>query len=229
MKEKSSGCIVWSLALASIALSAALLTGCIASPYANALKKLAGETEPDTLFLNPFTAGAEADRLSEIVEKKLRSGEKSDETALKKYYNEGEEAGRSAMRVECIEKLSRIAKSEVDVVGGEDLLDKTIGAIAERIETLEKNQVEDAARPRRIMRDVASKLGVSVNEKMNLDDLHSRIVGVIQAEANVPKLIPENEIEDALKETTWKTEFGEYHQFLKELNGKRVIVIPASR
>ena len=79
------------------------------------------------------------------------------------------------------------------------------------------------------MRDVASKLGVSVNEKMNLDDLHSRIVGVIRAEANVPKLIPEDEIEDALKETTWKKEFGEYHQFLKELNGKRVIVIPASR
>lgn len=228
MKEKSNGCIVWSLALASIALNAALLTGCIASPYANALKKLAGETEPDTLFLNPFTAGAEADRLSEIVEKKLRSGGKSDETALKKCYNEGEKAGRGAMRVECTEKLKRIAKSEVDV-GDQNSFDETISAIADRMEKLEKSQVEDAARPRRIMRDIASKLGVSVNEKMNLDNLHSRIVGVIRTEVNVPKLIPEDEIEDALKETTWKKEFGEYHQFLKELNGKRVIVIPASR
>ena len=206
------------------------------SPYADALKELAGESSGG--FANPFTASSDANRLKMMVEKRLReSNERYDPKKIKADgYSEGweagkkvgEETGRDTMRVECLARLSRIAQTEIDV-RREDAFDKTFAAVEQRISTLEKEHGDEAARPRRLMRDIATKLGVSVNDKMGLNDLHNRIVGAIGTETNVPNLMPEDEIKAALKETTWKKEFGDYHEFVRQLNGKRIIIVPASR
>lgn len=226
--SSSASCVALGLMLASIALNFFLIAGC--SSYARALRTLAEEQEGG--FVNPLTASNEADRLKLKVERRLQEVEKDLPqqicAARAKGFEEGKQSARDTMRVKYIERLSRIADMVVDV-RDEDALDKTIANIERRIEKLEKSQGDDAVRPRRLMRDIASKLGVAVNEKMGLNDLYSRIAEMIETEVNVPNTMPENEFKDALNETTWKKEFDDYHQFIKKLNGKRIIIVPASR
>lgn len=225
---RSTGCMTWGLLFVSLSLNAFLLTGCI-SPYEKRLKELAGEPCEGS-FKNPFSSStADAYRLKlKVLEEQRKNAEGSDDNAAyRKGYNEGAKEGRQEAQKNCIDRLKGIAQLNV-VDESEDALDKTIEVIKQRINDLEKGQGEDAERPKRLMRDIATKLGIRVNKNMGLNDMHSRIVGVVDADMNVPKPIPENEINAALEETSWGKAFGDYHEFVKQLNGRRVIIVPAS-
>ena len=225
---RSSGCMIWGLFLASLSLNALLLTGCI-SPYEKALKELAGEQSKG--FENPFSSPSEADRLKSVIEKRLHSvaadGEGKGREAYSKGHDEGIKEGQRSAEKKCTDRLSAIAQVNVDA-DAEDAFEKTLVGVKQKIETLEKGQGEDATRPRRLMRDIADKLGVPVNKNMGINDLHARIVGAVEAETKVPHLMSDDEIKAALKEITWKKELGEYHEFVKQLSGKRIIVLPLS-
>ncbi len=228
MSTRSSGCMIWGLFLASLSLNALLLTGCI-SPYEKALKELAGEQSKG--LENPFSSPSEADRLKSVIEKRLHSvvsdGEGKEKEAYSKGRDEGIKEGHRSAEKKCTDRLSTIAQVNVDA-DAEDAFEKTLAGVKQKIETLEKGQGEDATRPRRLMRDIADKLGVPVNKNMGINDLHSRIVGAVEAETKVPHPMSDDEIKAALKEITWKKELGEYHEFVKQLSGKRIIVLPLS-
>ena len=229
MSTCSSGCMIWGLFLASLALNALLLTGCI-SPYEKTLRELAGEQSKG--LNNPFSSPSEADRLKSVIEKRFHSGvadceEKIKRASYVKGRDEGLKEGQLIAERKCTDRLSAIAQTNVDV-GAEDAFEKTLAGVKQKIETLEKGQGEDATRPRRLMRDIADKLGVSVNKNMGINDLHSRIVGAVEEETKVPHLMSDDEIKAALKEITWKKELGEYHEFVKRLSGKRIIILPPS-
>ena len=231
MSTHSSGCMIWGLFLASLSLNALLLTGCM-SPYRNALRELAGEKEMNDGFENPFSYPSDADRLRSIIEKRLSSSAKDDkEKVRRESYAQGRDEGiKEGQRIaekKCTDRLSTLAQVNVDV-GAEDAFEKTLAGVKQKIETLEKGQEEDSTRPRRLMRDIADKLGVPVNKNMGINDLHSRIVGAVEEEAKVPHLMSDDEIKAALKEITWKKELNEYHEFLKQLSGKRIIAVPIS-
>ncbi len=231
MSTRSSGCMIWGLFLASLSLNVFLLTGCI-SPYEKALRELAGEKEMNWGFVNPFSSPSDADRLKSIIEKRLSSSAKDDKEKVKQESyaqgrDEGIKEGQRIAEKKCADRLSTLAQVNVDV-GAEDAFEKTLAGVKQKIETLEKGQGEDASRPRRLMRDIADKLGVPVNKNMGINDLHSRIVGAVEEETKVPHLMSEDEIKAALKEITWKKELSEYHEFLKQLSGKRIIVVPIS-
>ena len=229
-RASSSGCMAWVLFLASLSLNALLLTGCL-SPYRNALRELAGEKGMNEGFVNPFSSSDDAKRLKSVIEKRLHSAAADSEEKTKglhpKGFDDGKKEGQSNAKKECTKQLLTIAQVNVDV-GAEDAFEKTLAGVKQRIEALEKGQGEESARPRRLMRDIADKLGVPVNKDMGINDLHRRIVVAVEAETKMPQLISDNEIKAALEETSWKKAFGEYHEFLKQLSGKRIIVIPIS-
>ena len=227
MSTGSSGCMVWGLFLASLALNALLLTGCI-SPYEKALRELAGEQSKG--LENPFASSSKADRLKSVIEKRLHSVAADSEEKIKrasyaKGRNEGLKEGQRGAEKKCTDRLSTIVQVNVDV-DAEDAFEKTLAGVKQKIEILEKGQGEDPARPRRLMRDIADKLGVSVNKNMGINDLHSRIVGAVEAETNVPHLMTDDDIKAVLEDSPWRKELGEYHEFVKQLSGKRIIVIP---
>ena len=228
MSTRSSGCMIWGLLLASLSLNVFLLTGCISS-YGKALKELAGEQSEG--FVNPFSASDDAKRLKSVIENRLASvaakSERKKQDASPKGYDDGKKEGQRIAKKQCTDQLLKIAQVNVDV-DAEDAFEKTLAGVKQKIETLEKGQGEDATRPRRLMRDIADKLGVPVNKNMGINDLYSRIVGAVEAETKVPHLMSDDEIKAALKEITWKKELGEYHEFLKQLSGKRIIVLPLS-
>ena len=229
MSTRSSGCMIWGLFLASLSLNVFLLAGCM-SPYRNALRELAGEE--DDGFVNPFSYSEDAARLKSVIEKRLSSSAKDDKEKVKQESyaqgrDEGIKEGQRIAEKKCVDRLSTLAQVNVDVGDG-DAFEKTLAGVKQKIEILEKGQGEEATRPRRLMRDIADKLGVPVNKNMGINDLHSRIVVAVEAETKVPQLISDNEIKAALEETSWKKAFGEYHEFLKQLSGKRIIVVPIS-
>ena len=228
MSTRSSGCMIWGLFLASLSLNVFLLAGCM-SPYRNALRELA--VEKDDGFVNPFSYSEDATRLKSVIAKRLHSAAAGSEEKTKglypKGFDDGKKEGQSNAKKECTKQLLTIAQVNVDV-GAEDAFEKTLEGVKHKIETLEKGQGEDATRPRRLMRDIADKLGVPVNKDMGINDLHRRIVVAVEAETKVPQLISDNEIKAALEETSWEKAFGEYHEFLKQLSGKRIIVLPLS-
>ena len=229
MSRRSSGFMIWGLFLASLALNVLLLSGCI-SPYERALRELAGEQSRG--LANPFSSPSEADRLKSVIEKRFHGGGAGREEKIKrasyvKGRDDGFKEGQRNAEKKCTDRLATIAQSNVDV-DTEDAFEKTLAGVKQKIETLEKGQGEDATRPRRLMRDIADKLGVPVNKNMGINDLHSRIVGAVEEETKVPHLMSDDEIKAALKEITWKKELGEYHEFVKHLSGKRIIVLPLS-
>ena len=182
--------------------------------------------------MNPFSSTSDADRLKSLIEKQLYSSATDEKEKVKRESyaqgrDEGIKEGQRIAEKKCTDRLSAIAQVNVDV-GDEDAFEKTFAGVKQKIETLEKGQGEDATRPRRLMRDIADKLGVSVSKNMGINDLHSRIVGAVEEGMKVPHLMSDDEIKAALKEITWKKELGEYHEFLKQLSGKRIIVVPAS-
>ena len=231
MSTRSSSCFIWGLFLASLSLNVFLLTGCISS-YEKALKELAGEQSED--FVNPFSSSEEAKRLKSVIEKRLHDvvagSEGKKKEARPKEYDDGKKEGQRIAKKQCTEQLLRIAQVNVDA-GAEGAFEKILKGIKQRIETLETGQGGDAERPRRLMRDIATKLGVAVNKNMAINELYSRIVGAVEAneaETKMPRLMSDDEIKAALKEITWKKELGDYHEFLKQLSGKRIIVVPSS-
>ena len=229
MSTRSSSCLIWGLFLASLSLNAFFLTGC-KSPYRNALRELAGEESES--FGDHLSSSKDAERLKSIIKKRLSSSAKDDNEKVKKESyaqgrDEGIKVGQRIAEKKCADRLSTLARVNV-AVGAEDAFEKTLVGVKQKIETLEKGQGEDATRPRRLMRDIADKLGVPVNKNMGINDLHSRIVGAVEEETKVPHLMSEDEIKAALKEITWKKELSEYHEFVKQLSGKRIIVVPSS-
>ena len=228
MSTHSSGCMIWGLLLASLSLNVFLMTGCISS-YEKALKELAGEQSED--LVSPFSNSKEAERLKSVIEKRLHDvvagseGKKKDPHS--KGYDDGKKEGQSIAKKQCSEQLLTIVQVNVDV-SAEDAFEKTLEGVKQKIETLEKGQGEYATRPRRLMRDIADKLGVPVNKNMGINDLHRRIVGAVEAETKVPRLMTDDDIKAVLEDSPWRKELGEYHEFLKQLSGKRIIVVPIS-
>ena len=117
----------------------------------------------------------------------------------------------------------RIASGEGKRKGLED----AISSLNQRISASGKNNEGTAVRSLRLMRDIAGKLGVEYDRKSGLNDIYGRIVGALESGLDVPKLISDIEQEHALKETTWKDDFGKYFKFLNGLQGKRVVPVPA--
>ena len=227
MSTRSSSCLIWGLFLASLSLNAFFLTGC-KSPYRNALRELAGE-QSESLG-NRLSSSDDAKRLKSIIEKRLHSvatNKRNDEELRKELYDDGKKEGQRIAEKQCTERLLTIAQVNVDV-GAEDAFGKTLAGVKQKIETLEKGQGEDATRPRRLMRDIADKLGVPVNKNMGINDLHSRIVGAVEEETKVPHLMTDDDIKAVLEDSPWRKDLGAYHEFVKQLSGKRIIVVPSS-